>query len=146
MGSRVGFRIRDKDGVSQILRQQWRGSIPKGIEKMWNLLGGKPGNGGQALRDDLDKSRGFAAMVVAYYDPPFNSIEEDTKCDITDNGLIEIDISNWCLWKIYHYNVGWETDSVGELSDKTEIATMSENGFIWSINETERDKLGEGLD
>jgi hypothetical protein len=73
MGSRVGYRVRCAKGaqneligekvVSPILRQQWIGGIKLGVKKMWETLGGKPGDGGQALRGDLDISRGFAAMV-----------------------------------------------------------------------------------
>lgn len=141
MGSRIGFRVIQKDEKSQVFRQQWNGGVEKTIIKTWEaLIAGKTLlDGMQAIRDDLDIGRAFCALVASNYQPPFESIEKDTHCDISDNGLIEIDISNFKEWKIFHYKVDWET---GVLSDKTHVADMSINGFAWLVNPEE---YGEGL-
>lgn len=119
-----------------------------------------------AIRDDLNRSRGFAGLVATIYSAPYDSIHENTNCDIADNGLIEIDISDFNHWKIYHYEVGnWskimqkysefpfcgQPPDKSELSwsvlseDKTLIAEMSKKGFKWLISQEERENLGEGL-
>jgi len=145
MGSRIGFCVRDANKRSGILRQQWASSIKEGTEKMWTTLGGNPGDGGQAIRHDLDISRGFAALVYSIYQPPFNSIQDSTLCDIANNGLIEIDISDYKDWKIYHIKIGWKGEEEGKEEKKTLIATMNKDGFKWVVSDKARENMGEGL-
>lgn len=146
MGSRIGYRVKHDTEHSDILRKQWVGSLKEGVYKMWTTLGGTPGDGGQAIRHDLDIGRGFAAMVVSFYEPPFNSIEKDTRCDIADNGLIEVDISDYQAWKVYHIGIGYLGEDDGKEGKRTQIATMDKLGFTWIIDDKQRKKLGEGLD
>ncbi|WP_309400026.1 hypothetical protein [Cerasicoccus maritimus] len=120
-------------------------SIQTLVVDMWNALGGKPDNGAQAIRGDLGFDRAFAAMVGVGYHAPFNSIEKDTRCDISDNGLIEVDISQFDTWKIYHIEIGWLGDDDGKEGMRTLIGEMSIDGFSWEISERELDNLGEGL-
>ena len=143
MGSRIGYCVRDKTERSPIFRKQWSSSISKGVEGMWIRLSDNKGlgDGGQAIRDDLDWGRAFASLVVSFWDRCFNSIESGTNCDISDNGLIEIDITNFKEWKIYHIKVDWDDGIEGS---KILIAEM--NGvFTWLIGEGERELIGEGL-
>lgn len=144
MGSRIGFCTEDKSKErSPIFRQQWKCSIEEAVSQMWKTLGGKPDDGGQAIRDDLENGRAFAALVRSIYTPPFESIQLTTNCDISDNGLITIDITDYKHWIVYHEEVEWET---GKTFDKQPIAEMSINGFKWLITEEARHLLGEGLD
>ena len=135
MGSRIGYRVICNKNQSDILRQQWATGIEEGIQKMWNLLadGRKVYDGSKAIRDDLDIARGFASLVVAFYHAPFDSIEKDEDCDIDDNGLIVVDISQFDRWRIIHTPSG------------THIANMDKEGFKWFIDKGIMDSLGEGL-
>jgi len=144
VGSRIGYCVRKANKRSQIFRKQWKQSISFVVQNMWDLLSLKKKElgGMQAIRDDLGIERAFAALVVSAYTPPFDSIEEDTGCDITDNGLITIDISDYKDWKIYHSDV----DFYGELVNETLIAKISVNGFRWLVSQKELSSLGEGLD
>jgi hypothetical protein len=141
MGSRIGFRVIQKEDKSQIFRQQWNGGVEETIRNTWlTLSAGKTLlDGMQAIRDDLDIGRAFCALIASNYHAPFESIEKDTKCDISDNGLIEIDINDFKEWKVFHYRVDW---SSGNLSEKTHVAKMSSKGFKWFVNPQ---KYGEGL-
>ena len=146
MGSRGGFRTKDKSGkFSQILRQQRIGLVEEGVTEMWWLLGGKPGDGGQAIRDDLDNGRAFAALVASFYKQPFNSIEDSTLCDISDNGLFTVDVSDFAKWKIIHTEIGWQGEDDGKQGTEKLIATMSADGFEWVISDEERENTGEGI-
>lgn len=156
MGSRIGYRIsqkvkykengkeKEKVEVSQILRKQWATSIVELTENTWKtLLGNKKINDGSiALRHDLNIGRTCAAMVFRNYEPPFHSLESTTNCDIGDNGLIEIDITKYDSWVIYHYKVDWETGTLGR---KHKIAKMDIGGFEWLISDGTRENIGEGL-
>jgi hypothetical protein len=142
MGSRIGYCVEDSKGRSHILRKQWMSSIEDGVNVMWHMLGGKPDDGSQAIRNDLDIGRGFAACVVSFYSPPFDSIEKNTNCDISDNGLIVIDIKDFKSWEIYHIKIRWED---GKEDRTTLIATKTEDGFTWKVSESKRQDIGEGL-
>jgi hypothetical protein len=164
MGSRIGYCVKDKEGRSPIFRKQWASSIKEAVINMWNNLGGIVDDGCQAIRSDLSKERGFASLCYSIYQPPFNSIEPDSNCDIGDNGLIEIDISNYKNWIIYHIEIGNYDELRRKYKDfeknykkyktkvnwtkeckKTKIAQMNEKGFKWLITDKTRAKLGEGL-
>ena len=145
MGSRIGYCVKSERGRSPILRKQWAGSTEYGVTDMWKTLGGNPGGGGQAIRADLDIGRGFAAMVSVFYDPPFNSVQMDTNCDISDNGLIEVDITLYDKWKVYHIEIGWDDGEEGKEGKKTLIAEMNIRGFEWKITPSMRERIGEGL-
>lgn len=123
MGDRAGYRFVSKKEVSPIYRVQWMKSINGVVQNTWDTLcDGKPiDDGSCALRTDLGIGRAFAACIYSNYTPPFESIENITDCDISDEGLFEIDISNYKKWVVYHYDVSFED---GKLSNKKEI------GFI----------------
>jgi hypothetical protein len=145
MGSRIGYRAKSKEGVSPLLRKQWMSSIEEGVTKTWKTLtGGMAVDDGMcALRSDLSWHRTFAVMVNSFYSPPFDEICDKTNCDISDNGLIEVDITNYKNWEINHYDVNWDD---GTLSKKKKIATMTAKGFKWVITPKQRENLGEGLE
>lgn len=163
MGSRIGYCIEKESKRSGILRKQWMTSIKDGTEKMWFFMGGKPDSRMHPLRNDLDIGRGFFAMVNCFGDSNFNSIEEDTHCDISDNGLITINIDDYKNWKVYHTEIGdFYSNKNEKLRAKGEndikydwdkelketkrlIATMNVEGFKWEISEEELNELGEGL-
>jgi len=146
MGSRIGYRVRDKNGVSPIFRKQWARGTTEGLEKMMAFLdgGAGPGSGMGALRSDLDRHQAFAAMVVALYEPPFDSIEDDPACDIADNGLLEVDISRWDKWMVYLYPIAFSQakgDCLGT-DDPPLVATVEGGQVHWIAD---RRELGEGL-
>ena len=148
MGSRAGYMTQDKNGYSQIFRKQWACSIEELVTKMWATLseGKEPGNGSQAIRNDLNNGRAFAALVICAYDKPFDSVEVDTHCDISDNGLFTIDVSDWKNWKVYNNSIGWEESEEGKLGESVLLAMMdSENGFQWVVDEEQRKEIGEGI-
>jgi hypothetical protein len=150
MGSRIGWRVIKGEEKSDILRQQWKSSLSKGLEGMWaNLSDGKPvGDGSGAIRDDLDCSRAFAALVAAVYSKPYNSIEKDINCDIDNNGLVEIDIEDFKCWKVYIQDLGVQTQigdwDWGALGQRHLVAQMSPKGFEYLKTDEEMDKIGEG--
>lgn len=135
MGERIGYRIRDKDGVSDILRKQWMEDPRLVTQNTWDMLlnGDKVGSGMCALRDDLEIGRGFAALVASNYNAPFDSIEKDIHCDISDHGLIEIDVSQYDNWKIYHIPVNWDESGSSE-EDRSLIAEMSDRGYMATVD------------
>ena len=129
MGERIGYRTRDKNGTSQIIRKQWMKNVKDVVTDTWNTLGGNPDNGWQAIRNDLENDRAFAALVVSVYDPPFDSIHENTDCDISDHGLVEIDVTNYKDWKIYHIPVPWEEGQKFDENNKTLYGNMNTKGW-----------------
>lgn len=145
MGSRIGYSARYRGEDSPILRKQWKTSIKEAVCRTWQILldGHDVGHGLCALRDDLAEDRAFAALCCAVYEPPFDSIHKDANCDISDNGLIVIDVTQFQNWKIYQHEVNFET---GEVGHPTLIAVMSEYGFKWVVSDKEREEIGEGLD
>jgi hypothetical protein len=131
MGERIGFCFRDETGRSQIFRQQWMTEPETAVKLTWNTLGGKPGDGGQALRDDLGIDRAFAALVYSIYQEPFDSIHDYINCDINDHGLVEIDITQFDNWKVNHIPILYHPeDSSSTEAEKYLYATMSKNGFV----------------
>ncbi len=157
MGERIGFRVKDKDGVSAIFRQQFMSAPQEVVENTWNTLLStrrftdkdythleqvilKVGDGSVALREDLDISRAFAALVYSNYEPPFNSIEQNIHCDINDHGLVEIDISDYKHWKVFHYDIDYHADAdpSNELNENSKVlyAEMTEKGFV-KVNDIE---------
>ena len=117
MGERIGYRTRDKNGTSQIIRKQWMKNVQEVVTETWNTLGGNPDNGMQAIRNDLENDRAFAALVSVVYDPPFDSIHDNVQCDISDHGLVEIDVTDYKNWNIYHYEVDWDKDAGESLNE-----------------------------
>jgi len=144
MGSRVGYRVRDKSGISPVFRKQWMTSIRGAVDKTWkNLLDGKSiDDGSQAIRDDLSWHRVFACLVYSIYEPPFQEVCPGVNCDISDNGLIEVDINHYKYWKIYHIEIDFDSSSEGE---KTLIAEMKDGKFKWLLSDEELSEFGEGL-
>lgn len=131
MGERCGYRVKEGNIVSDILRKQWwiggdEESIKKMVKNIASILlsnglglyGGDEKsiiNGGfVALRHDLDIGRLTAAMFASLYKAPFDSIEKDINCDISDNGLFEIELVKWNYWKINHYPVELNSDTLGK--------------------------------
>ncbi len=118
MGDRVGYRIREDDKVSHLIRKQWKiDNIKMLVSDVAKTLltdydgQGKIGDGGSALRDDLHIGRLTAALYHVVYNPPFDSIQTDPlSCDISDNGLYEIELVNWNYWKVHNYSIGWDDD------------------------------------
>lgn len=118
MGDRAGYRIREGDEVSNLIRKQWQISdikelvsdIAETLLHDYNMQG-KINDGFVALRHDLDIGRLTAALYHAVYDQPFDSIETDpVTCDISDNGLYEIELVEWNHWKVWNYAIGWRDD------------------------------------
>ncbi len=142
MGERIGYRIRDKDGVSDILRKQWMEDPTIVTVRTWETLlaGEKVGSGMCALRDDLDTGRGFAALVYSNYNAPFDSIEKNVHCDITDHGLIEIDVSKYDNWKIFHIPISWSENESRE-EGRYLIANMSERGYMAKLDFLEQEGM-----
>lgn len=103
-----------------------------------------PGGGFGALREDLDRSRAFAALVVAFYKPPFDSIHDDVNCDIHDNGLLEVDIRRWDKWMVYLHPIAWDEVRGDHLNgdDPPLVATVEGGRVHWLV---EPETLGEGL-
>jgi len=107
MGERAGYRIRIGDKTSMICRRQWY--LGGGSEELESLImevaqelmdtnasfSDAIGSGAVALRNDLDMSRMFPALVRVVCTTGFDSIEEDVRCDISDHGLFEIEIITW---------------------------------------------------
>lgn len=162
MGSRIGYCVVSNGERSPIFRMQWKTSIEELVKDTWKMLltrrkynweksnpfegyeQGKINDGDVAIRDDLDQGRAFAAMVRVGYEPPFHSIQSSIWCDINDNGLIEVDVTNYKKWTIRHIDIHYKKD--GDKEGKiTRIATMSEDGFKWLISQDTKDNLGEGL-
>jgi len=105
MGDRVGYRIREDDKVSHLIRKQWK------IDNIKMLVSDVAG-------------RLTAALYHVVYNPPFDSIQTDPlSCDISDNGLYEIELVNWNYWKVHNYSIGWEGDDV-HLFDECLIAEV----------------------
>lgn len=109
MGERAGYRVREGDEVSHILRKQWYtgDDMDLLVTDVVNVLatGHLIGSGRCALRDDLGIGRLSAALFSVVYDAPFDSIEFDTVCDISDHGLYEIEMVEWDHWKVWNYCV-----------------------------------------
>ena len=111
MGDRAGYRVRENDVVSDIIRKQWKISSIEGVvtDVARTLLtvigdGNDIGSGMSALRSDLDIGRLTAALYSVVYNPPFDSIETDPfGCDICDNGIYEIELVEWNHWKVWNY-------------------------------------------
>ncbi len=128
MGERAGYRCRQGEEVSPIFRKQWfigdgdeelKGFVTAVAGKLMETTrfdGSEPciADGDVALRDDLWIGRLFPAMLSVLYDPPFDSVETTTNCDISDHGLFEIELWRWNLWSLNHYDVGFMTGELGE--------------------------------
>jgi len=119
MGERAGYRIRQGDKVSHMMRKQlYVGGTTKDFENLCfeiaETLGGNPGGGGSALRNDLNIQRMTAALYHVLYTAPFDRICEDANCDITDHGIFEIEFLSWEKWQVNHYVVVYEGNKVGE--------------------------------
>ena len=145
MGERAGYRVRQDDKVSHMIRKQWyTGGTNKDLENLCfeiaETLGGNPGSGESALRHDLDIERMTAALYHVLYSPPFDRICKDAHCDITDHGIFEIEMFSWDKWQLNHYTVEYENTKVGE---KEVLGTVDvaegKNGkdilkFTWNNN------------
>ena len=118
MGDRAGYRVKEGDEVSNLIRKQWQmddikelvTDVAKTLLNEYDdeaLIGG----GHAALRNDLGIGRLSAALYHVVYEAPFDSIETDpVKCDISDNGLYEIELVEWDYWKVWNYSIGWKDD------------------------------------
>ena len=136
MGERAGYRVREGNTVSHILRKQWFiGNRRKDIETLVKKVARKLlindlikegveeiNSGGIALRHDLYIGRLTASLFSVLYEPPFDSIEHSPDCDISDWGLYEIELVEWNRWVIWHYDVAWND---GELENKEKIAEVT---------------------
>lgn len=132
MGDKAGYRIRDGDEVSNLIRKQWQiediedlvTNVAKTLLESYkgqNVIG----DGGVALRNDLDIGRLTAALYHVVYEPPFDSIETNPmSCDISDNGLYEIELVEWNHWKVFNYAFGWKDDDI-DLFDACLIAEVT---------------------
>jgi hypothetical protein len=86
---------------------------------------------------DRDIGRLTAALYHAVYGPPFDSIETDPLgCDISDNGLYEIELVEWNYWKVWNHSIGWREDDA-HLFDAVLIAE------VWF---TEGKSLSDGME
>lgn len=128
MGERAAYRVKVGTKISPMMRKQWyvgssHDDLRRFIYKVAKLLVYYPpsnlykneesciGDGCVALRDDLclDNGRVVAALFNAIYRPPFDSIEryDDVNCDIDDHGIFEIELCEWNVWNLNHYEVLW---------------------------------------
>jgi len=135
MGSRVSYCVKDEKGREPIyFRQQWMSSIEQMCIDMKRHLG-------QFFRFDMGAGRALNAMIVT------NGGDSDNISsriwDSADNGLIEVDVSQFDKWIITHYDIDWETQIPEKKGIK--IAEFDKNGFHWVIDENKRKSLGEGL-
>jgi len=112
MGNRAGYRVREGNKTSHILRKQWAiediGHVVKDVAQMLctTVRGhGVVGAGNVALRNDLHIGRLAAAMYSVLYRAPFDSIATGINCDITDAGLYEIELVEWNVWEVWRYPV-----------------------------------------
>lgn len=142
MGDRAGYRIKEGAEVSHLIRKQCQidgiewivTNVAKTLLESYNDEG-IIGDGFVALRGDLDLGRLTAALYNTVYAPPFDSIETDPLgCDISDNGLYEIELVEWNYWKIWNYAFGWNDLS---LSDAVLIA---------EVRFTEDKSLSDGME
>ena len=148
MGERAGYRCRQGESVSPMLRKQWyvgedRESIEffvKDVAKvlLMNYLGKeeKIGSEESALRKDLNIDRLFSAMVHTRYSPPFDEICNGVASDISDHGVFEIELLAWDWWAVNHYPVDemW-IDEKGEQHTSEEV---EKSGLCFEKMEWER--------
>lgn len=113
MSNNVGYRISQGPIVSDTIRKQWKvystEQLVINVARSLITYNGKRadiGDGMIALRPDLNIGRLTSALFHAVYEPPFDSIEfYPEKCDIMDNGLYEIELSEWFHWIVWHYDI-----------------------------------------
>jgi len=150
MGERTGCRVKEtgyrvKDNVqkpgeasktveySSYLRQQWGVTIKPDSIKIWILeiaktLGGSReiGSGLKALRHDLDCGRLFNALVSVTSEPPFDRITKEKPHDISNHGILEIEIVEWNYWQIRHIPVEWDAENGEKIVDeKSEVIAVA---------------------
>jgi hypothetical protein len=115
MGERAGYRVRANNKVSPILRKHWYlGDSKPDIKKIVintcaNLMSEYHieliNSGSSALRHDLDFGRLTLAFFNAVYSRPFDSLNEDENCDISDHGLYELEMKEWNRWEFKNYEI-----------------------------------------
>ena len=132
MGERAGYRVREKDKVSPILRKQWYigddeeviteliTEIAKTLSKGYDKELRDINDGMSALRNDLDIGRLTMAFYSLLYNPPFDSMEFDTDCDIYDHGLYELELIKWNHWKFWNIHIAFAIDYNEKLKDMPE--------------------------
>jgi len=147
MGNRAGYRVRDGNKTSHILRKQWAiediGHVVKDVAQMLctTVRGHDDINAGTvALRDDLHIGRLAAAMYSVLYRAPFDSIEVDINCDITNAGLYEIELVEWNFWKVWNYSVHTNATGPATLGEPWPIAIATfaggksvEDGLVYTL-------------
>ena len=143
MGDRAGYRIKEGDIVSNLIRKQWQIDDIKELvtDIAKTLLSGYDeqgtiGDGFVALRNDLDIGRLTAALYHVVYEPPFDSIETDPMaCDISDNGLYEIELVERNHWKVFNYSFGWDDNDI----------TLFDGLLIAEVTFTEGKSIEDGM-
>lgn len=143
MGERTAYRVKlenkEKREISPYLRQQWgihinKGGIEKWIEKIAQYLCGTEdatiGDGLSALRSDLavDTGRLFNAILNVTSNRRFNSIYRELPPDVSNHGVVEIEIVEWDEWHINHIPVKWDKDE-GEEMLEDDIETIAKVEF-----------------
>jgi hypothetical protein len=144
MGERAGYRVRVGKEISPLLRKQWfvgdeRDTIRKLMKKVSITLSKTFGDktavandGGIALRSDLDIGRLTMAFFDVLYDPPFDSLEFGTNCDISDHGIYELEMIKWDKWIFSNYPVEFETIGHGNVLAEIEFeAGTKKMKFHW---------------
>jgi hypothetical protein len=137
MGERAGYRVRQGNEVSNLLRKQWyvgddETDINALVVGIAQTLMNSPyklahhdetiGGGGVALRNDLNIGRMTSALYHTIYSPPFDSIENDINCDISDHGIYEIELVAWNKWKIWNIDVEWKPLKEGKKKLLAEVS------------------------
>jgi len=137
MGSRISWCTKDKSGRMPIyLREQWKSSVKGSIEGAFAHLTDEFNT-----RDDLDTGRVMNALVCSINAPHQDLTPE--VWDSSDNGLIEIDVSNPEIWVINHYDIDFQEQNE---TNKTHIATLTKkDGFQFEITDREIEEMGEGM-
>lgn len=105
--------------TSPIYRMQWfLGDEPRELQaitlalvnRLTNNARDRVGGGMGALRSDLKYDRlwpNFLITLGTLNNSPYNSIHEDTNCDITDHGLFTLRVVHWSDWMWEWNRVLW---------------------------------------
>lgn len=117
------------DGIprtSPIYRMQWfLGDEPGALQHITlalvNRLTGnakeRVGSGMGALRGDLKYDRlwpNFLITLGTLNDSPYNSVQDDTNCDISDHGLFTLRVVEWKDWMWEWNKVTWDSTKIGK--------------------------------
>ncbi len=136
MGDSVGYRIKEGGNVSNLIRTQWmaceiKETVTDIARALLDRYGGCGviGDGSVGLRNDLSIGRMTSALYHVVRTAPFDRIETDPmECDITDNGLYEIELIRWNYWKVFQYPIPIGTPDASAIKKRMVAAVMFTEG------------------